>query len=212
MEQNIKIAVIGGTGKAGRFLVKELVNKGFHIRVLTRDPDKFDITHNQIEKIIGDVTNYESVYSLLQGCTSVISTLGQSKGDNPVFSIAAQNIVKAMTQLQIRRYIVLTGLTLDTQFDKKGFSTKFKSSIMKTLFSSIMKDKKNEYEILLASDLEWIIVRVPFIELTESRRRIEVSLTDCPGKRISSTDLACFLIDQLSNSDYVRRAPFISNI
>ena len=105
MEQNIKIAIIGGTGKAGRFLVKELVNQGFKIKVLTRNPDKLDITHDQIEKINGDVTNYESVYSLLQGCTSVVSTLGQSKGNNPVFSVAAKNIVMAMNQLHIKRYI-----------------------------------------------------------------------------------------------------------
>jgi putative NADH-flavin reductase len=212
MEQKIKIAVIGGTGKAGKFLVKELVNKGFQIRVLTRNPDKLNFTHNQIEKIIGDVTSYESVYSLLQGCTVVMSTLGQTKGDTPVFSMAARNIVKAMGQLQIKRYIVITGLTLDTQFDKKSFGTKLKSSIMKMAFSNIIKDKQNEYEILLASDLDWTIVRVPFIELTESRRRIEVNLTDCPGKRISSTDLAWFLTGQIFSKEYIRKAPFVSNV
>jgi putative NADH-flavin reductase len=212
MEQEIIIAVIGGTGKAGKFLVKELINQGFQIRVLTRNPSKIDTTNKQLEKIIGDITNYKSVYSLLEGCTSVISTLGQSKGEDPVFSIAAQNIVRAMNQLRIKRYVVLTGLTIDTQFDKKGFSTKLKSSIMKILFKNIIKDKQKEYEILLASDLEWTVVRVPFIDLTESKQKLLINLTDCPGKRISSTDLACFLIDQLSSREFVRQAPFISNI
>jgi uncharacterized protein YbjT (DUF2867 family) len=49
MEQEKKIAVIGGTGKAGRFLVKELINQGFQIRVLTRNPNKIDIANNQVD-------------------------------------------------------------------------------------------------------------------------------------------------------------------
>jgi putative NADH-flavin reductase len=212
MEQEKKIAVIGGTGKAGKFLVKELINQGFHIRVLTRNPNKIDITSNHLEKTIGDITNYKSVFSFLEGCTSVISALGQSKGADPVFSLAAQNIVRAMNQLGIKRYVVLTGLTIDAQSDKKGFRTKLKSGIMKLLFKNIIKDKQKEYEILLESDLEWTVVRVPFIELTESKQKFLISLTDCPGKRISSTDLARFLIDQLSSHEFIRQAPFISNI
>ena len=45
MEKYNKIAVIGGTGKAGKYLVKQLVNQGFKIKVLLRNPDKLELSN-----------------------------------------------------------------------------------------------------------------------------------------------------------------------
>jgi len=210
MNQNMKVAVIGGTGKAGKYLLKQLVNQGFMIKLLTRNPQKPEET-NLVEKVIGDVINYESVYNLVDGCNVVISTLGQTKGEDPVFSLAAKNIVKAMEAFEIKRYIVLTGLTLDTQFDNKGFKTTMKTMVMKFLFRKIILDKQNEYKILQDSNLDWTIVRVPFIELTDSQKIFETSLVDCKGSSISSTDLAKFLINQIRDKSFIREAPFIWN-
>lgn len=210
MNQNMKVAVIGGTGKAGKYLLKQLVNQGFMIKLLTRNPQKPEEA-NLIEKVIGDVINYESVYNLVDGCNVVISTLGQTKGEDPVFSLAAKNIVKAMEAFEIKRYIVLTGLTLDTQFDNKGFKTTMKTMVMKLLFRKIILDKQNEYKILQDSNLDWTIVRVPFIEMTDSQKIFETSLVDCKGSSISSTDLAKFLINQIRDESFIRKAPFIWN-
>jgi len=210
MDQNIKIAVIGGTGKAGKYLLKQIAGQGLKIKALVRDARKLE-ENNVIEKVIGDVRNYESVYNLLKGCDVVISTLGQTKGEDPVFSLAAKNIVRAMEALQVKRYIVLTGLTLETQSDKKGFQTKMKSLLMRFLFRKIILDKQAEYRILQDSELNWTIVRVPFIELTDSQKNIEASLDDCRGSGISSTDLAKFLTEQVWDEEFIRKAPFIWN-
>ena len=89
MEQLYTIAVIGGTGKAGQYLVKELIRQGYKIKILLRNPEKFQNESPLVEKVSGDVRNYESVFSLVNGCDAVISTLGQPKGEAPVFSEAA---------------------------------------------------------------------------------------------------------------------------
>jgi putative NADH-flavin reductase len=211
MEKLLKIAVIGGTGKAGKYLVNQLVNQGFNIKVLLRNPDNFEINSNLVEKVAGDVRNYESVYSLIDGCSSVISTLGSSKGETPIFSQAASNIIKAMNDLNVKRYIMITGLTLNTIHDKKSFKTRLLSKIMKLSFPAIIADKQKEYSLLSESNLDWTVIRLPFIEQTESLGKIEISLTDCPGKKISSTDLANFLISQLSDDSFIRKSPFIAN-
>lgn len=211
MEQLIKIAVISGTGKAGKYLVNQLVNQGFRIKVLLRNPDKFEITSHLVEKISGDVRNYESVFSLIEGYGAVISTLGQSKGESPIFSLATNNIIKAMNALNVQRYIMVTGLTLDTHHDKKSFRTKFLSRIMKLGFPAIIEDKQKEYSILSKSNLDWTVVRLPLIEQSESKGTIKISLNDCLGKKISSTDLAYFLISQVSDDKFLRKSPFIAN-
>ena len=82
---------------------------------------------------------------------------------------------------------------------------------MKLSFPAIIADKQNEYSILSESNLDWTVVRLPLIEQTQNTGEIKISLYDCPGKKISSTDLAKFLVSQLEDKSYIRKAPFIAN-
>jgi putative NADH-flavin reductase len=164
-----------------------------------------------VEKVKGDVRNYDDVYSLFSGCSAVISTLGQPRGEKPVFSEATTNIIRALNSLHITRYIAVTGLTLDIPMDKKSFRTKLLSKMIKLSFPAIIADKQKEYEILSGSNLDWTLVRLPFIKLTESFGPVKTSLMDCQGKEISAADLANFLVNQLADERFVRKTPFVSN-
>ncbi|HEU5145937.1 MAG TPA: NAD(P)H-binding protein [Chryseosolibacter sp.] len=210
----IKVALIGGTGKAGRYLVKQLISEGYSIRVLVRNQERLDIKHSAIDKIVlGDVSQPECIESLIHGCKAVISTLGL--GDPPsqptIFSLAAKNIIKAMNQAAISRYIVITGLNVDTRADKKGAVTKSATEWMYTNYPRSTRDKQLEYELLLESNLDWTLVRLPFIEETDIKKAISVSTSDCPGDRISATSLAVFLREQLNSTAYIKQSPFVSN-
>lgn len=211
MEQVQKIAVIGGTGKAGRYLVEELVKQGFRIRTLLRNPDKLRNDSGLIERVKGDVTVYDDVYSLLQGCDALISTVGPSKGQEPLYSQAAFNIIRAMNELNIKRYIVVTGMILNIPGDRKGFRARVLTGMMKFVFPAIAGDRQKEYSILSASTLDWTLVRLPYIDQAGSQGPIRINLNDCPGNRISATDLASFLINQLFDEEFIRKAPFIAN-
>ncbi|HXB10979.1 MAG TPA: NAD(P)H-binding protein [Bacteroidia bacterium] len=211
MKQNKKIAIIGGTGKSGKYLVKELINQSFQIKLLLRDPKKLKVENPLIEVIEGSVRDYDTVKTLLTGCAAVISTLGQPKGEPTVFSQATRNIIKAMAETGIKRYIVTTGLNIDTPFDEKSPKTKFATEWMKTNYPETTNDKQVEYSILFESNADWTLVRLPLIELTDNRQKIAVSLKDCPGDKISATDLAHFLLEQLTDTDYLCKAPFIAN-
>lgn len=81
--------------------------------------------------------------------------------------------------------------------------------MMRLLFRDTVTDKQREYKILEAGSLEWTIVRVPFIELTDERREVKTSLSDCGGSRIGSAMLAEFLSEQIDSETYIRKAPFI---
>jgi len=54
MKQIIKVAVIGGTGKSGKYLVKELIRQGFHFKILLRNPESFQINNPLVEVVKGD--------------------------------------------------------------------------------------------------------------------------------------------------------------
>lgn len=213
MKKN-KIAVIGGTGKAGKYLVNELLKQDFYIKLLIRTPEKLQTQSPFIESVVGNVNNYQNVESLLKDCDAVISTLGlgQPNSEKNIFTTSTKHILKAMDVMKIKRYIIITGLNVDTPFDSKSKKTQDGTNWMKMHFPETTADKQKEYEILTHSNINWTLVRLPLIELTDQRNTVAVSLADCQGEKISATDLAIFLIEQLSSKDYIRESPFISNI
>jgi putative NADH-flavin reductase len=211
MNHKNKLAVIGGAGKSGKYLVSQLVAQGFDLKVLLRNPETYEVKSPCIEIVKGDARNYDSIHALVNGCQSVISTLGQPRGEKSIFSEATSNVIRAMNHQKIHRYILTTGLNVDTPNDNKGQMAKAATAWMKSNYPETTLDKQVEFEMLSKSNLDWTLARLPLIELTDERRRVIVSLEDCPGDKISSTDLACFLIEQLSDESYIKKAPFIAN-
>ncbi|MFN8348549.1 MAG: NAD(P)H-binding protein [Spirosomataceae bacterium] len=212
MENSTKIAVIGGTGKAGKYLVNQLINQGFHLKLLVRNPERFQVQSPLVEVIYGNVRDEDTVFRLAEGCQAIISTLGlgQPNSETDIFSQATAHVLRAVELGKTARYIVITGLNVDTPFDRKSPKTQGATDWMKTNFPLTTSDKQSEYELLSKSGLDWTLVRLPMIKQTDEKGDIMVSLEDCPGDTISATDLALFLIEQLSDKTYLRQAPFIA--
>ncbi len=212
MQNNQPIAVIGGTGKSGKYLVSQLLSRGQALKLLVRDAKRSPFHHPLIELVEGDARQYAAVDSLIRGCCAVISTLGQPKGESPIFSAATANVLRAMGEYGVKRFILTTGLNVDTPFDKKGVRTSAATEWMRANYAATTADKQQEYALLAESDVEWTLVRLPLIELTGNESNIAVSLEDCPGEKISSTDLANFLIAQLVEKAFWRKSPFLANV
>lgn len=211
MKSNTRLAILGGTGKAGKFLVSELIRRGFRLKLLMRGPDPALITNPLVGIVKGDARDHESVQSLVRDCECVMSTLGQPKGESSIFSQATQNVIAAMNAHQVRRYIVITGLNVDMPSDRKSDKTRKATEWMKENYPATTNDKQAEAGMLSASNLDWTLIRLPRIVQTDERFQTRVSLDDCPGDTISAADLATFMIQQLFDDIYIRKAPFIAN-
>lgn len=211
MDQQNKIAVIGGTGKSGKYLVSQLLEQGFQIRLLHRHPEDHPDIDPNIEWIKGDARDYVSILRVVKGRHAVISTLGQPKGEPSIFSQATRHVIRAMEECAISRYIVTTGLNVDMPGDLKGEKTQAATEWMKEHYPETTTDKQVELQLLSESNVEWTLVRLPWIEQTGTHGPVNVSLTDMPGDKISATSLAIFLVQQLSDRAYIRQAPFIAN-
>lgn len=205
------VAVIGGTGKAGKYLVKQLLLQNFCIKLLHRKPDTLTFNNPLIEFIKGDARDYDAIHTLLNGCHAVLSCLSQPVGEPTIFSDATRNILKAMAAHQISRYITTAGLNVDTPADQKSPQTQFGTNWMYENFPATTKDRQVEYQILADSTIEWTMVRLPLIAQTDDISEIVVSLIDCPGSNISATNLALFMIKALSSDEFVKQAPFIAD-
>ena len=212
MGEKIKIAVLGGGGRTGKYLVTQLLSQGYNVKLLLRNPENFQLESPLIEIIKGDAIDSQAVRLLAEGCQAIMSTVGQRKDEPLVASQSTINVLKAMVEYGIQRYILVAGLNVDTPFDKKNPETSIASEWMKINFPMIHADRQKAYAILSTSDINWTLVRVPLIEFTNSRGETIVSLEDCRGNKISATDIATFIIKQLSDDTYVKKSPFIANV
>ncbi|MGP7819551.1 NAD(P)-dependent oxidoreductase [Niallia sp. 01092] len=211
MEGTTRIAIIGGTGKVGRYLAKKAVENGFKVRMLVRNPDKVAFRDEKIEIISGDAQNLQSIRTLLEGCSIVINTLGQPVKEMPIYSSVTQTIITTMKEYRISRYIGVTGASLTLKSDNKSFINTIGAKAFEILFPKMMKDKRNELDLLINSDIDWTIVRLPFVGEGPETSIIKEHLTDMPGRNISNADIARFLISQINEKKYIRKTPFISN-
>ncbi|GAA4396794.1 NAD(P)H-binding protein [Nibrella viscosa] len=205
------IAILGGSGKAGRPLVTETLAAGYRVRLLLRQPQAFNLTHERLDVIQGDVRDPDSLFSLLQGSTALLSTLGHTRGEvTPTIAIATSNYVAAMEQLGVSRCVVVTSLfaTGHEQVDEK---TQQAAEYMQQHYPLFMDDRRLEFRLLSESRLDWTYVRVPLIVQQPAVGGVVVNLNHLPGQQITAVDLARFLISQLTDTRYIRQAPFIAS-
>lgn len=211
MSQHYTIAVLGGGGRTGKFVVSQLLNQGYRLKLLLRRPEHFQQQSDNIEIIKGDAIDPDTIRSLVKGCTAVISTIGQRKDEPLVASQATTNILKAMEEYEVDRYILVAGINVDTPFDKKSDQTKTATEWMKANFPLIHEDRQKTYALLVSSAVNWTLVRVPFIEFADQQYEIIASTDDCRGTKISAANIAAFITEQLWKNGYSKQSPFIAN-
>jgi len=211
LESTNKIAILGANGKAGKILVNEALEKGYQVKILTRNSTNTEKINENIETIIGDARNFSTIQDLLQGCSAVINAVGQPKNESYIFSTVTKHILEAMKESKIKRYIVISGGSLNVTGDQKGIVNKIGATLFKLFLPKMMQDKYKELQIIQNSEVDWTIVRLPFVIEGNGIGSIKESLVDMPGIKIQNGDIAPFVIKQINSDRYVGKCPFISN-
>ncbi|MCM3602792.1 NAD(P)H-binding protein [Robertmurraya korlensis] len=212
MANSYKIAIIGGTGKVGRHIASRALENGYQVRMLVRDPEKLTFRDARIEIVEGNVQNLEDIKKLLKDCQVVINTFGQPLKEKPIYSSVTEKILEVMADIQIDRYIGVTGGSLTIKGDKKSFLNRVGAKMFEIIYSNMMIDKKREWNILNRNkQIKWTLIRLPFIVDGTEKVFIKENLTDMPGTKITNRDIATFIINQIENLKYIQKAPFISN-
>ncbi|HHT7141702.1 SDR family oxidoreductase [Bacillus cereus group sp. MYBK226-2] len=211
MESTNKIAILGANGKAGKILVNEALEKGYQVKILTRNSTNTEKINENIETIIGDARNFSTIQDLLQGCSAVINAVGQPKNESYIFSTVTKHILEAMKESKIKRYILISGGSLNVTGDQKGIVNKIGATLFKLFLPKMMQDKYKELQIIQNSEVDWTIVRLPFVIEGNGIGSIKESLVDMPGIKIQNGDIAPFVIKQINSDKYVGKCPFISN-
>ena len=212
MDNPSRIAIIGGTGKVGRHIAARAIEKGYYVRMLVRNPERLLYKNDKIEIVKGQVQNIDSIRELLSDCQVVINTFGQPPKEDPLYSKVTNNIFNVVEYLNISRYIGVSGGSLTIKEDKKSMMNRFGTKLFEVFFSKMMQDKKLEWEFLSKNThIQWTLIRLPFVKDSLKSKQIKENLTDMPGTKITNQDIAAFIINQIDNTQYMHKAPFISH-
>ena len=205
----MKILIIGGTGATGRELIKQALEQRHEVTVLVRRPEKLE-TNNPLLKIMqGNVLNREDVQQAVIGQNAVLSVLGHKKFfiKTNILSEGTKNIVEAMEQQHVDRFICVTSLGIgDSRFKLGLYYTLF---VIPFIILFYFLDKEKQEKLIRNSKLDWTIVRPG--QLTNGKRTGTYKHGPNVGsyiltKMISRANVAHFMLRQLEDRTYSRKA------
>ena len=103
-EQPIKILVVGGTGATGQHLVRQLLQGGYEVKVVVRNPEGLpeDVrTHNNITIITGTILEMSDsdIAKYVQDCDAIASCLGHTLSFKGIFGHPRKLVADSVCRL-----------------------------------------------------------------------------------------------------------------
>jgi putative NADH-flavin reductase len=204
----MNVLVFGASGGTGRELVTQGVELGHTLSAFVRNPAKFEIKHPKVKIIQGDVVNARSVDAAVRGHDAVISALGASTilRRDPAITGGVQNIIRAMEDAGVLRFIYLSALVVRAVRHQLNFFGKY---VVVPILGNVAADHEANESAIARSRLDWTIVRPP--RLTNGARTGTYRSGEHVQPRsfvpqISRADLAEFMLSQLTEAAFVRKA------
>jgi uncharacterized protein YbjT (DUF2867 family) len=206
----MKVLVVGAAGKTGQAVVARAVQEGHEVTAFVHSDGSFDIPGVDVRA--GDAVDNESMEAAVLGQDAVIDTVGGKTPDQPTTleTDVATAIVAAMQHHGVRRLVVTSVVGEGESIANTPPAIK---ELMETFLRGSTQDKAGMEDVVSGSGLEWVITRPPV--LTDEPATGDVR-TFSPTNRdqahsITRSDLAAFLVAQLTSDDHLRQAVTIAN-
>lgn len=201
------IVVLGANGGTGRRLVEQALDAGHDVRAVTRRPQSFPIKDPGLEVVASDAT----VEVPLGGAAVVLSTLGTPFTRRPVtlYSHSTATVLKAMRREGVRRLVVVSSSATEPHHHAEGgllLNRVIQPLVTATIGRSTYEDMRRMEKLVRDSDLDWTIVRPSGLFDSDSVTRYRLTESRSDGIFTSRADLAACLLDQATDTAWVRRA------
>ena len=207
----MKIIVFGASGKTGLEVCKLASSRGTDVIGFDLHKNEQLNGLNNFKFIKGSVLDADEVERAIVGADVVVSELGVKIGSKlPVLSEGNINIISAMQKHKIKRLITQSAFGALDSYKKLPFYYKI---IHKLLLGPMSKDKNIMERAVQKSDLDWTIIRPVRLTNGSARGKIrtgDVNLHLGLNPRVSRADVAAFIIDELKNNEFIKKAVTIT--
>jgi len=209
----MNILIVGATRGIGRQLLEQALTVGHTVTVLVRNPQKLSTQHERLRIIKGDILDVDLVATAIAGQDAACCTIGVKVPwfRVTVFSEGTRNLLQAMKKTGVKRLICVTGIGAGDSKGHGGFLYDY--LFLSTLLRTIYADKNRQESLIMASDVDWTIVRPGFLTngpLTE-KYRILTNMAGVTAGRISRADVAHFMLKELEANQYLRQTPLLTS-
>jgi putative NADH-flavin reductase len=151
--------------------------------------------------VVGDPRKIDELSAALPGHDAVISALGNpARGDERLVSEAASATLTAMSALNIKRYVCVSGALLFPSVNPAII-------LLRTLMAGKLADARRMEQLVTASTSEWTIVRPPRLKSGDQSLGYRTRLGGRPSESWASLqfiDLAALLLDVVEQQQFVR--------
>ncbi|MGZ8597357.1 MAG: NAD(P)-dependent oxidoreductase [Actinomycetota bacterium] len=189
----MNLAVFGATGRTGRPLVAQALERGHGVTAFARSTPA-EGSLGPVERVLtGDARNEVAVASALRDVHAVISAMGP-KGPDPgsVYSEAIGSLVRAMRQADVARLVISAN------------SRVLDDDALEAPYAAVSQEHREALATLRVSNLEWTVVSAPMLSGADpSGTYAEAVDARAPGGSIARADFATALLDTLGHADWI---------
>ena len=217
----MRIAVFGATGRTGRPLVEQAVERGHEVVAFVRDATGLPSTlrnDDRVGVVEGDAYTGEGVDHAIAGggdpVDAVVSVLGQtSDGPDDLLTEAGRHMLAATRRHGVERVVTLVGAGVREDGESVSLGGRAMNALLKLLAGSVLEDARTQVELIKDGDARWTVVRGP--RLTEEAHtgqfRHEADLSLGVRDTAARANVAEFIVDCLEDDLYVHEMPKITD-
>jgi putative NADH-flavin reductase len=209
-QPSMRVLIVGATGGTGRQLVVQALDRGHHVTALVRNPAALQIEHPRLRVVRGNVLEPASVEEAMRGQDAVISALGHKRffGPTRILSEGTRTLLRVMETHGVSRFVCETALGIGSSAGRMGLS--YTLFVIPVILPFYFWDKTRQEQLIAASRVDWIIVRPGGLTNASSRGTYRHGAgigSFLSTVRISRADVADFMLNQLTDNEYLKSAP-----
>lgn len=205
----MKIAIFGASGRTGKHVVLQALEKGYLVNAFVRDPSKLQLTDPNLEFFVGDVLKSNTYGHTLDGVDAVIITL------DGIMQEGIKNILANMREKHVRRVILMSSYPMSGS--PEGINYLKSAGMGQSKIDSLIpvfNDKKTQEELVIESGLNWLVVRPTFLKeeaktgIYQTEPNIQLTATI---NGINRSDVAEFMVNALATNEWDNKVVSISS-
>lgn len=207
---SMRITLIGATGGSGRHFIELALAAGHELTALARTPEKLAGIDARVRVVRADGRAPASLGAALAGGADALvsivgaSSLLEARKVTDLYSVTTRNLIEACRAAAVQRLLVVSSSGVQPQPNDGWFYV----HVLKRLFLGPMyRDMLRMESLLSASDLDYTIVRPPYLTggRPTGRYRISVGAPFVDDKSLGRGDLAHFLLRAVEEPRAYRR-------
>jgi methylmalonyl-CoA mutase cobalamin-binding subunit len=207
----MRIALFGGTGKAGSAILEEALTQGHQVRALVRNPS--NIRRPGLEVVQGGFADTAALDHALEGAEVAITAIGITSKARPTLLEDSVTAIRAgMRRAGVGRLIVVQGAHLPFPGDPRNPGLLLLKAILGVVMRPVVLDGHRLVTLLQADDCDWTVIRMPPLKVAPATGAMEAgTLRINPLKHVTSGDVAVLALQCSELGTYVKEMPMITS-